>query len=571
MKKSLLIDFLTIILIFSLSFGSVFAYTKGYNGYRYAHKTEEGLINGLDISSWQDVIPVSTYKKFKEAGVEFVILRSSFTRINSGNREVDPCFEQNYKNAKEAGLDIGIYHYSCAKTVTQAQNEALYTLKKIIGKKITYPVYIDVEDPTNQGNLSKATLANVANAYCKVISNAGYKAGVYASLSWFKSKIGTIDSDYTKWVAQYPVSGNTTKTVKDEKECAAKFSYDIWQYSSEGKISPFKGKLDCNFCYKNFKTGKRVYSHNYPVKLDLGKGFDIYGTVASNKSIKSVKVQILDKDGKIVQSETREPGEKTYSLSKISNSIKFSKLKIGTYKYRLKVKDSVGEKTLINKSFKVATDSKLKIDSTANYPTKFFQGESFSIKGKVSSNYKISSLYAKICDEDGTVVYKKTASPNTTSYSLSKLASSLKFKELPKGKYTYTVWAKDSKINLTLLKKDFRVYKEAYIKAVNFQMPQEIEQGNEFTMKGKISSNYYLRNFKVWIRYESGTKKGKYRAQVTKDLSNNLSSNYVLDKYKGITFTKLPKGKYKLIIKASVKPIGTTIEKTLYNKYFTVV
>ena len=60
-----------------------------------------------------------------------------------------------------------------------------------------------MEDNTYQGKQSKATLASVCNAFCKKITNAGYIAGVYASLSWFNNKIGKITAKHTKWVAQY--------------------------------------------------------------------------------------------------------------------------------------------------------------------------------------------------------------------------------------------------------------------------------------------------------------------------------------------------------------------------------
>ena len=111
--------------------------------------------------------------------------------------------------------------------------------KNLKGKKITYPVYIDMEDNTYQAKKTKAVLASVCNTFCDAIRTAGYTPGVYASLSWFNNKIGTITSKHTKWVAQY----NTT--------CDYKGSYDIWQYSASGRINGINGNVDMNTMVNN--------------------------------------------------------------------------------------------------------------------------------------------------------------------------------------------------------------------------------------------------------------------------------------------------------------------------------
>ena len=121
-----------------------------------------------------------------------------------------------------------------------AKKEAEFTLKYIQGKQCDYPVYFDVEDPKYQGNLSASTLAKLCNTFCNAVSAAGYKPGVYASVSWFNNKIGKISAPHTKWVAQY------------YKECQYKGDYDMWQYSSSGIVDGIGSNIDMNWCYKKF-------------------------------------------------------------------------------------------------------------------------------------------------------------------------------------------------------------------------------------------------------------------------------------------------------------------------------
>lgn len=196
----------------------------------------------------------------KNQGVDFVIIRCGYTGYDSKNCTIDKCFEKNYANAKEAGLEIGVYYYSLAGRCTsaptasnlsvrksRAQKEALaeanFVLKNIKDKDISYPIFLDIEDPTYQGKAGKTVLAAAANKFCQTIeANAnGYQAGVYASLSWLNNKIGTINSKYDIWVAQY------------YKECQYTKPYIMWQYSSHGRLNGYNGRLDVNFRYLSDK------------------------------------------------------------------------------------------------------------------------------------------------------------------------------------------------------------------------------------------------------------------------------------------------------------------------------
>ena len=70
----------------------------------------------IDVSRWQGKITLDGWRKVKAAGYKGVMLRAVGNR--NGVPYIDPTFEDNYANAKAAGLDVGVYYYtnaSCEK------------------------------------------------------------------------------------------------------------------------------------------------------------------------------------------------------------------------------------------------------------------------------------------------------------------------------------------------------------------------------------------------------------------------------------------------------------------------
>ena len=104
---------------------------------------------------------------------------------------------------------------------------------RILKKSLQLPVWIDMEDNATSGKASKRDLAAACKAFCSTIEEEGYMAGVYASTSWFSTKIGSLGS-LRKWVAQY----NDKVTYGG--------TYDMWQYSSTATVAGFSGHRDVN-------------------------------------------------------------------------------------------------------------------------------------------------------------------------------------------------------------------------------------------------------------------------------------------------------------------------------------
>ena len=190
--------------------------------------------NGIDVSEHQANI---AFQRVNKSGINFVIMRAGI-----GHGRKDNYFEENYKKAKAAGLNVGAYWYSKAMTVAESTSEAKYVLNAIRGKKFEYPIYYDIEEKAlfKEG---KELTGSIAKNFCKILQSNGYFCGLYASLSYYNNYFtDEVKKKFTIWVAQY----NT--------HCDYKGDYKIWQKSSHGSVSGIKGRVDLDECYYDFPS-----------------------------------------------------------------------------------------------------------------------------------------------------------------------------------------------------------------------------------------------------------------------------------------------------------------------------
>lgn len=192
------------------------------------------MSKGIDVSKHQGTID---WQKVKASGVDFAMIRAGYGRYDN---QKDECFEENYKNAKQAGVKVGAYHYSYAKSTDDAKKEAETFLKWISGKQFEYPVAFDVEEKA-QSDKGKQFVSDIIRAFCETVEKAGYYVCIYANKYWLDN---FVDDDckkkYDVWLAQWA-----------EKATYAG-NYGIWQYSSQGSIDGISGRSDMDESYKDY-------------------------------------------------------------------------------------------------------------------------------------------------------------------------------------------------------------------------------------------------------------------------------------------------------------------------------
>lgn len=190
---------------------------------------------GIDVSQWQGSID---WQAVKDSGVEFAIIRSGYGKLVS---QKDPTFDYNMQNAQRVGLDCGTYWYSYALTVEDAVAEAEACYEIIKDYDLTYPVYFDIEDPS-QANLSAAQISAIIETFSTTLQEKGYYVGLYSYANFLTTHVfETVLNKYDVWVAHFDVPQPDFSS-----------EYGMWQYSSTGSVSGINGHVDMDYAYINY-------------------------------------------------------------------------------------------------------------------------------------------------------------------------------------------------------------------------------------------------------------------------------------------------------------------------------
>lgn len=202
------------------------------------YTTDATNLFGIDVSKWNGDID---WDKVKADGVDFVMIRCGYRGSVTGALVEDPNFLANIRGAKKAGLKVGVYFFTQAVNEVEAVEEASMVIALCEGYELDFPVIIDSEGAGGNGradSLDADTRTKVCAAFCETIDNAGYEAGVYASRSWYNTNLEVSKLDkYRIWLAEY----RSTPLYSGY--------YDMWQYTSKGKIDGIEGNVDLNISY----------------------------------------------------------------------------------------------------------------------------------------------------------------------------------------------------------------------------------------------------------------------------------------------------------------------------------
>ena len=194
---------------------------------------------GIDVSKWNGDID---WDKVKNAGVDFAIVRVGYRGSVTGSLVEDPYFQTNMQGAAASGVPVGVYFFTQAVNEVEAVEEASAVLQLIAEYHLDYPIYIDTEGAGGNGRadgLDAETRTLVCEAFCRTISNAGYRAGVYASRNWLNNNLQTERlQQYETWLAEY-------RSVP-----LYQGYYQMWQYTSKGRIDGIEGNVDFNIRYE---------------------------------------------------------------------------------------------------------------------------------------------------------------------------------------------------------------------------------------------------------------------------------------------------------------------------------
>ena len=219
---------------------------------------------GVDVSHYQSDHGAIDWKKVKDSGITFAIIKCGGRSIGTdGKLYKDPAFEQNIVGALANGIQVGIYFFSQAKTTSEASAEADYCLSLIQKYKITYPVAFDWESGknyrVNKVKISNQQLTNICTTFANKIAAAGYTPMVYFCKNDWLGRVdgASLTKKYKTWLAYYFKDYYYTERQWKPGDDGPEFdyNYDIWQYGVTNTVPGINYYTDMNvamFSYDNY-------------------------------------------------------------------------------------------------------------------------------------------------------------------------------------------------------------------------------------------------------------------------------------------------------------------------------
>ena len=208
-------------------------------------KSTSDIRAAIDVSYYQGSI---NWTKVKNDGVEFVMIRIGYRGSTEGKIYEDKYFADNIEGALEAGLEVGVYFFSYAADVDEAEEEAEWVVSTLASygydendcKYIAYD--FEVFGMNRVSDVSTSQINKNTIAFLSYVADEDFTPILYGNKSQLTNKfdVDKIQSSVSNcliWLAQY----NDTTTYSS--------TYDMWQYSDSGTISGISGNVDLDVVY----------------------------------------------------------------------------------------------------------------------------------------------------------------------------------------------------------------------------------------------------------------------------------------------------------------------------------
>ena len=254
---------------------------------------KKGVANGVDVSKWQGKID---WARVKRSGIDFAIIRIGF-RGENGIIYKDDCADYNIQQADKAGLLVGVYFFSTAKTAAEAEEEAKWTASAIAGYPISYPVVYDCEgfllENSRMYGLSVAQRTDNAFAFLNYIKSAGYEGMFYAAKSELEGSLywdtARLEKAFEIWVARYPATPYPTTPTPDYGG-----KYAMWQYTNKGTVSGITGNADISVSYFTREKSEAKSPKSRPSDAAAPSADDNIYTAVSDEVTAKIETNLRD-------------------------------------------------------------------------------------------------------------------------------------------------------------------------------------------------------------------------------------------------------------------------------------
>jgi lysozyme len=188
-------------------------------------------VHGVDVSRWQGEID---WEKLQTQGANFVYIKAT-----DGGDHLDPMFRKNWRDAKQAGLKRGAYHffYWCRTAGEQAD----WFIRNVPKEANALPPVIDVEwngESSCKMRLSPERVREKMQVFMdKLESHYGQRPIIYTAPDFYRDNLRGAFLDYPFWLRSVAV--HPSKVYPGRK-------WIFWQYSGSGVSHGVDGRIDLN-------------------------------------------------------------------------------------------------------------------------------------------------------------------------------------------------------------------------------------------------------------------------------------------------------------------------------------
>ena len=188
-------------------------------------------VHGVDVSRWQGDID---WVKLRSQGANFVYIKAT-----DGGDHLDPMFRKNWRNADEAGLRRGAYHffYWCRLASEQAD----WFIRNVPKDKDALPPVIDVEWNHESSCKRRPSHKNVLDKMQvfmdRLERHYGKRPIIYTSPDFYADNLRGAFQDYPFWLRSVAAHPGKVYPGRD---------WVFWQYSGSGLSHGVNGRVDLN-------------------------------------------------------------------------------------------------------------------------------------------------------------------------------------------------------------------------------------------------------------------------------------------------------------------------------------
>ena len=223
------------------------AFSTDSQGWIHYEKDGKQAAQGVDVSVYQGEID---WQVVADSGIDFAMIRVGYRGYSQGTLQMDERFQANIEGALDAGLDVGVYFFSQATTVAEAEEEADFVLEAIRNYPIQYPVVFDWEYISSQEARTEGMdgqgITQCAAAFCELVSVAGYTPMVYFNqdMGYLVYQLDQLDSSLF-WLAEY------------DSKPDFYYDFDMWQYTHTGTVPGIQGNVDLNLAFRDLSASSQ--------------------------------------------------------------------------------------------------------------------------------------------------------------------------------------------------------------------------------------------------------------------------------------------------------------------------